>query len=153
MGIFVLGFLIGVMVGLRSMMGPAVVSWAARLGWMRLEGTPLAFMGATVTPYLFTVLAIGELIADKLPKTPSRKAPAGFIARVVSGALCGASIGAANQSLIVGMVGGMLGAVAGTYGGYAYRARLAQMIGKDTPAAIVEDFMALIGALWVVAHS
>ena len=74
---YVLAFLIGVVAGLRSMTAPAVVSWAARLGWLHLEDTGLAFLGYAFTPWVLSVLAIGELIADKLPKTPSRKAPAG----------------------------------------------------------------------------
>ena len=45
------------------------------------------------TPYIFSVLAIGELISDKLPNTPSRKAPPGFIARIVTGGLSGAAFG------------------------------------------------------------
>ena len=84
---YVLAFLIGVVAGLRSMTAPAAISWAARLGWLHLENTWLAFLGFAATPYILSVAAIGELIADKLPKTPSRKAPVGFIARVASGAL------------------------------------------------------------------
>ena len=50
MSFYVLAFLIGVVAGLRAMTAPAAVSWAARLGWLNLAGTPLAFMGAAVTP-------------------------------------------------------------------------------------------------------
>src|SRR5258708_23764123 len=103
MSTYVFAFLIGVVVGLRSMTAPAAVSWGARLGWLHLENTWLAFLGFAATPYIFSVLAIGELIIDKLPNTPSRKAPMGFIARVVFGALCGAAIGASGQALIGGM--------------------------------------------------
>ena len=46
MPIYWLAFLIGVVAGLRSMTPPAAVSWAARLGWLHLEGTPLAFQSA-----------------------------------------------------------------------------------------------------------
>lgn len=42
---YVLAFLIGVAAGLRSMTAPAVVSWAAQLGWLHLEGSGLAFWG------------------------------------------------------------------------------------------------------------
>src|SRR6266436_1351119 len=101
---YVLAFLIGVIAGLRSLTAPAVVSWAARLGWLKLENTWLAFLGYAAAPYILSVLAIAELIADKLPKTPSRKAPPGFAARLVTGALCGAAIGLASQSLIGGLV-------------------------------------------------
>ena len=69
--------------------GPgAAVSWAARLGWLHPENTWLAFMGSAITPYILSVLAIGEMINDKLPKTPSRKAPASFgaLSRIPNGA-------------------------------------------------------------------
>ena len=82
---YLLAFLLGVVTGLRSMTAPAAVSWAARLGWLHLESTPLAFLGFAAAPYIVTVLAIGELINDKLPKTPSRKTPVPFAARIVTG--------------------------------------------------------------------
>ena len=153
MSVYVLAFLIGVVAGLRSMTAPAVVSWAARLGWLHLEGSPLAFLGAAVTPYILSVLAIGELINDKLPKTPSRKAPVPFAARVVMGALCGAALGAPSQALIGGIVAGVLGAVAGTMGGYEARTRLVKATGgKDLPIALIEDVIAVGGAFWIVSQ-
>jgi len=151
MSIYVLAFLIGVITGLRSMTAPAAVSWAARLGWLHLENTGLAFLGATITPYILTLGAIGELIADQLPKTPSRKAPVGFGARIVMGALCGAALGAPADALIGGLVAGVLGAVAGTLGGYEARTRLARAIGKDLPIALLEDAIAVGGALLIVS--
>jgi uncharacterized membrane protein len=75
MFIIVLAFLIGIVAGLRALTAPAAVSWAARLGLLPLQDTSLAFLGYAATPYIFTLLAIGELINDKLPKTPSRKVP------------------------------------------------------------------------------
>src|SRR5256885_7578272 len=101
---FILAFLIGLIAGLRAMTPPAAVSWAARLGWLHLENTWLAFLGYAATPYIFTVAAIGELVSDKLPKTPSRKETPGFIVRIVSGAFCGAALGASGDALIGGLV-------------------------------------------------
>ena len=150
---FVLAFLIGVVAGLRSMTAPAAISWAARLGWLHLENTWLAFLGFAATPYILSVAAIGELIADKLPKTPSRKAPVGFIARVASGALCGAAIGATREALLGGIAAGVLGSVVGTLGGYEFRARLVKAIGgKDLPIALVEDLIAIFGAHVLLHH-
>ena len=147
------GFAIGVVVGLRSMTAPAAVSWAARLGRVHLQNTPLAFLGFAATPYILTVLAIGELIADKLPRTPSRKASVGFIARLVSGAICGGALGAASARLIAGLVAGVLGAVAGTLGGYEFRRRLVKAIGgKDLPIALLEDAIAIVGAILIVSR-
>jgi len=153
MSTYILAFLLGVVAGLRAMTPPAVVSWGARLGWLHLENTWLAFLGSAVTPYILSVIAIGELINDKLPKTPSRKAPAPFAGRVVTGALCGAALGAANQVLVGGLLAGVLGAVVGTLGGYEARTRLAKAIGgKDLPIALLEDAMAICGAVWIVCR-
>jgi len=153
MSIYVFAFLIGVIAGLRSMTAPAVVSWAARLGWLHVENTWLAFVGFAATPYIMSVLAIGELIADKLPKTPSRKAPPGFIARIVTGGLSGATLGASGGSWIVGLVAGVIGAIAGTFGGYEFRSRLVKAAGgKDLPIALLEDLIAIGGAFLIVSR-
>lgn len=152
MPVLVLALLIGVIAGLRSMTAPAAVSWAAHLGWLKLGGTPLAFLGATVTPYVFTLFAIGELIADKLPTTPSRKSAGPFTARVVIGAFCGAAIGLGAGALAGGLVAGALGAVIGTLGGYEFRMRLvAATGGRDLPIALLEDAIAVAGAAWIVS--
>ena len=150
MSVYVLAFLIGVIAGLRAMTAPAAVSWAARLGWIHLENTGLAFMGYAFTPWILTLLAIGELINDKLPKTPSRKAPGSFGARIVTGALSGAALGASGGSLAGGLVLGALGAVAGTLGGYEARTRMVRATGgKDLPIALLEDAIAVLGAIWI----
>jgi uncharacterized membrane protein len=70
-----------------------------------LQNTPLAFLSFVVSPYIITVLAIGELISDQLP--PSRKVPIQFGARLVSGGLCGAAIGATGGALIAGLLAGV----------------------------------------------
>jgi len=115
MSVYFLAPLIGVVVGLRAMAAPAVVSWAAYLGRMHLEGTWLAFLGYAWPPYILSALAIAELISDQLPKTPSRKVPMQYGARVMTGA--GAALGASRGAWIGGLVAGAIGAVAGTLGG------------------------------------
>ena len=148
--VFVLAFLIGVVAGLRALTPLAAVSWAARLGWLHLDNTWLAFLGYAATPYIVSVLAIGELINDKLPKTPSRKAPPGFIARIVTGAMCGAALALAAPPLLVA---GAIGAVVGTLGGYEFRSRLVKAIGgKDLPIALLEDAIAIGGAFLIVSR-
>lgn len=153
MSIYVLAFLIGVVAGLRSMTAPAVVIWGARLGWLRPEGSWLAPIDAPIAAYIASALAIAELIADKLPKTPSRKALGPFIARILFGAMCGAALGAQSDSLLGGVVAGALGAVAGTLGGYEARRRLVSAIGgKDFPIALLEDAIAIGGAFLIVSR-
>src|SRR5882757_9953446 len=117
--VLLLAFLIGVVAGLRSLTAPAVVAWAAHRNWLNLQGTPLAFMGSTTALVIFVVLAIGELIADQLPNTPSRTKPPGLIARIILGGLSGAAVAAAGaQSLGVGGILGAAGGIAGAFGGY-----------------------------------
>jgi len=152
MSLYVAAFLIGVIAGLRVLTAPAVVSWAARLGWIHLDGTWAAFLGAPVTPYIASVLAIGELINDKLPKTPSRKAPPSFIARIAMGALCGAALGTPSQALVGGLIAGVVGAIAGTLGGYEVRMRAARAFGKDLPIALIEDAIAIGGGFLIVSQ-
>ncbi|MCX4149313.1 MULTISPECIES: DUF4126 domain-containing protein [Paraburkholderia] len=150
MSVYVLALLIGVVAGLRAMTAPAAVSWAAHLGWLPLQDTPLAFLGFAATPYIFTVLAIVELITDQLPKTPSRTVPMQFGTRIVLGGLSGAAIGAAHGGLVGGLIAGVVGAVIGTLGGAKVRGALARTFGRDLPAALIEDAVAIVGAVLIV---
>ena len=150
MTLYLLALLIGVVAGLRAITAPAAISWAAWLGWLPLQHTPLAFLGFALTPYILSVLAIGELVTDQLPKTPSRTVPVQFGTRLVSGALCGAAAGAQHNALIAALLAGAIGAAIGTVGGARVRAWLANAMGRDLPAAIVEDVVALGGAALIV---
>jgi uncharacterized membrane protein len=126
------------------MLAPAAVSWAVWVGILHVDQTPLAFMGYHYTHLILTVLALGELVADKLPFTPSRKTPPAFIFRIISGGLCGATIGASVHSIPGCIIIGVLGAVAGTLGGASARARLAALFHHDLPAAFIEDAIAIV---------
>jgi uncharacterized membrane protein len=141
--IFVLALLIGVVAGLRALTAPAVASWGAHLGVLHVQDTALSFMAATVTPYILTVLALAELVTDKLSKTPSRKVPVQFGTRLVTGAWAGATFGAAGGNLFLGLGLGLVGAVIGTFGGAAMRGAFASAFGRDVPAALTEDLIAV----------
>jgi uncharacterized membrane protein len=148
--VFVLALSIGIVAGLRTMTAPAAVSWAARLGWLNLAPTSLAFLGYAFTPWILTLLALVELVTDQLPTTPSRTVPVQFGARIAAGALSGGAIGMASGALTVGLVAGIIGAVIGTLGGRALRASLAAAFGSDPPAAFLEDAVAIGGALLIM---
>lgn len=149
MSVYLLALLIGIVAGLRAMTAPALVSWGAYLGWLNLNGTWLAFLGNAWTHWVLTLFALGELVTDQLPSTPSRKVPVQFGARIVTGGLSGAAIGAGSGALIGGLLAGIAGAVIGTLGGSAFRGRLAAAFGSDRPAAIIEDVVAIGGALLI----
>jgi uncharacterized membrane protein len=151
MSVYLLALLIGVVAGLRAMTAPAAISWAAYLGLIDLSGSWLAFLGYRFTPWVFTLLAVAELVSDQLPSTPSRKVPPQFITRILMGALSGAAIGYSGANLVAGAVLGAVGVVIGTLGGAAVRGRLARMFGKDLPAALIEDVVAIAAAFAIVS--
>ena len=151
MSYLISAFLLGTASGLRALIGLTVVSWAARLGYIHLEHTWLAFLGFAFTPYVLSLLAVGELVNDKLPKTPSRLIPPQFITRVVTGTLCGTALGLAAGHLLAGLVAGAAGSVVGTLGGAKARGFGAKLFGRDLPAALVEDVVAVGIALSSIA--
>lgn len=148
--VLLLASLIGIVAGLRAFTAPAAIAWAAALGILPLAGGPLAFLGFRFTPWIFTLFAAGELVGDQLPSTPSRKVPVQFGTRIVTGALSGAAIGFGGGMPAAGLIAGATGAVVGTLGGAAARGWLAAKLGRDLPAALIEDAVAIGGAVLIV---
>jgi uncharacterized membrane protein len=148
--VLLLALLIGVVAGLRSVTAPAVVAWAALLKWINLDGTWVSWLGHPVTVTVLTVLAVLELVADKLPATPGRTAAVSFIARIILGAFAGAVVGTAWGYTWGGLGAGVIGVVLGTLGGYEARTRLARD-GHDLPIALLEDAIAVLGGFAIVA--
>jgi len=148
-----LAFLIGVIAGLRSLTAPAVVAWAAHRNWLNLDNTPLSFMASTAAVVVFTLLAVAELVADKLPFTPSRTKPPGLIGRIIFGGLAGAGVAAGAQSIVLGAVLGVVGGIAGAFGGYEVRTRLVKALKvPDLVIALLEDAVAIAGGLLIVSQ-
>jgi uncharacterized membrane protein len=147
-------FLVGCLVGLRSLTAPAAICWGAHLGWLNFAGTRLAFIGHRWMLILFTLLALFEPVNDKLPKTPARTAPLGLIARILFGGLCGAAlaVGAAGN-LSVAVIVAVIGALVGTFGGYNIRHALDTKAHlPDLGVALAEDAVAIAGSLFIVSH-
>jgi uncharacterized membrane protein len=126
--------LIGIVAGLRSMIAPTAVAYArGSLWWI-----------------LFAALAVGELIGDKLPKSPARTIPAALIVRCIAGGASAYFLAGTGSAALIAAVCGVVGALIGAYGGYALRHALTRP-GRlpDLPVAIVEDILTI--ALAVVA--
>lgn len=152
--VLLLAFLIGVISGLRTFTAPTVVAWAAHRHWLNLDNTLFAFMASTAAVAVFTVLALGELIVDKLPSTPSRTKLPGLIGRSVLGGLSGAATAAAGrQSMVLGAVLGVTGGIAGAFVGYEARTRLVRALKvPDLVIALLEDAVAIVGGLLIVSR-
>ncbi len=141
--VLLLALLIGVVAGLRAFTAPAVLAWAAMLHWINLSGTWASWMGHWATVAILTVLAVAELISDKMPTLPSRKSAPQFLVRLASGAFSGAVLGTAWGYRWGSLGAGLIGAVLGTLGGYAARTRLVTVNGgRDRPVALGEDLFA-----------
>ena len=150
--VLLMALLIGVVAGLRSLTAPAVVAWAAFLGWINLHSTWASWVANIITVIVLTVLAVGELVTDKLPKTPARTAPPSFGARIIMGGFAGAVIGAAWHFTFSSLGAGVIGAVLGTLGGYhARKALVAARHGQDLPIALLEDAVAILGGFAILA--
>src|SRR5438132_7510889 len=154
MSYIALAFGVGVAVGLRSLSPPAVVAWAAHLGWLNLNNSPLAFMGSIITAVIFSILALLELFVDLQPSTPKRTAPVPLGARILMGGLCGACLcTASNQSLIIGAILGAIGGVIGAFAGYEIRRKLVSALNiKDIFIALLEDLVTIGLACFFVSR-
>jgi uncharacterized membrane protein len=142
-------FLLGCICGLRSMTAPAVVAWGAHLGSLHLEGSLFAFFANKISLVIFSLFAVGELIADKLPFIPPRTQAGPLVVRMVFGAMCGAA-----------------SCTSGAFAGYAYRRRLsrgfrvrgfrvrgARVRGvPDLLLALLEDLVAVGGGFLLLSH-
>ena len=142
---------IGVVAGLRALTAPAVLAWAVQRRWIRLRNPPFTAILSAKASKRITDFAISELIADKLPFTPSRLKAGPLASRIVSGAVCGAAInGVAERPLAEGAVLGGVGAIAGALAGYYTRKKLS----GDRPnlgLAVLEDALAIGGGIIIIA--
>jgi uncharacterized membrane protein len=96
-------------------------------------------------------LAVGELIADKLPTTPARTIPPALLFRALSGGFSGRSLAVSlDADRAAGAVAGTLGALIATYAGMAIRAEVVRYARLPDPlVALAEDALALAGAVAV----
>jgi len=148
--VLLLALLIGVVAGLRAFTAPAVLAWAAFLQWINLSGTWASWIGHWAAVAVLTVLAVAELVSDKMPTLPSRKSAPQFLLRLAAGAFSGAVLGTAWGYRWGSLGAGMIGAVVGTIGGFAVRTALVQANGgNDRPVALSEDVFAAVAGIAV----
>jgi uncharacterized membrane protein len=146
--LYLAALLLGIVAGLRAVTPIAAVSWAAYLGWLDLSGTWAGFLGNIVTVIVLSILAIIEYVGDQLPTTPSRKSVPQFAGRIILGGAAGLVVGLPDGPLwIATLILGVIGAIIGTLGGYEARRRLATAFGRDLPAGLLEDVVAIVVGL------
>jgi len=150
--VYVRAATLGFVTGLRSMTSFALLSWLQADDNSASQGSLETFLDYPAVRIITGLLALGELVGDKLPTTPSRLSPGPLIVRLVIGALAGMSIcHQARRSLILGALFGAAGAGTGSFAGYYGRTTLAKA--TKIPQwlwGVVEDGLAVyLGSLAV----
>jgi uncharacterized membrane protein len=113
----------GVLAGMRSSSAPVITSHIlTHHHSKKLKKSPLNFMQSQGVANVLKVVALSELVMDKLPSTPNRIKPPVVAIRCLSGALAGASIyKASGGNAITGALLGASAALASTFGSFYLR--------------------------------
>lgn len=142
--------MLGFATGLRSMTPMAVLCWFAYAGQLSADWAP--WISHLSLAIIFTVLAFGELVADKMPWIPDRVAPASLIWRVLLAGFAGAIAATSMQGPgLEGVLLAVVGALIGAFGGYMLRRELVQNLDcKDWHIALSEDFVAIVASIYAL---
>ena len=138
--------LLGFVTGLRSQVPVALLAVEAERGRFDPGTGRLARRFGSREGVLGAVVAMGgELVADKLPATPSRLTPGPFLQRLATGATVGAAVQYdAGRSRGLGVLLGAAGAGAGAFAGTRARALLADRTALPAPVqGALEDLVAV----------
>lgn len=137
------------------MMAPAILSlMLSRRPELAPVSIPAQWFVLRGIAILFGLGALGELVGDKLPRTPNRTAVGPLVARIVSGAVTGAAIVEMGQiNPWGGAALGAIGALIGAFGGFHARRFVGRKTGISDPfIGTLEDVIAIAIAVTVVAQ-
>ena len=144
---------LGAISGLRSMSGPALLSRAAVRGELDgLQGTGFAFLMRKRVSTVLTVVALGEMVADKSGLVPDRIAWGPLAGRAAAGGFVGAALfSASGAPWAAGAALGSLAAVAASYAGYTFRVVPHRKFGIPDPIlGLVEDAIVVVAGTAVL---
>ena len=138
---------IGIIAGIRAMAPLAIVSYMASSGCLQEEKSRYGLFAHKSAMKFLSSMAGGEAFFDKLPFMPKRTDTFGLTARILSGAICGATICAAKKrSALLGGIAGTFGAIGATFAVVEVRRSLTQDLHvPDTAIGLVEDAITLWG--------
>jgi uncharacterized membrane protein len=153
--VILVALLLGGLTGLRTFTPITVLLWMLKLHHVFILGSRLYFLHNLAPIIIVTILAAGELIADKLPRTPSRLKPLGMTGRILLGAFCGWIAGQTwGASWEVAAGAGILGALLGAVAGYEIRKGWVRSLHwHDLPVALIEDLVCIGGSILVVSRA
>lgn len=137
---------LGIVAGMRSMTAPALLSKVLSKTPEAIPvDTPFGKLCSPQAAKVLGVMAAGEMLVDKLPKTPNRTLPLSVAFRMLSGALVGSALMASRkESRVTGAVIGAAGALAATYGMFYLRRNVCRKINLPDPVfGFAEDALAV----------
>lgn len=140
---------LGAASGSRSTAGVTAVAFTSARGD---RGALASGLGSTAGKAVTATAAAGELVADKLPSTPSRLAPPALGGRLVLGGIAAAAVARRDgHDPVLPTLVAAAGALGGSVLGSRFRALAAQRFGSDKPGAFLEDGVAALLA-WLGAR-
>src|SRR5688572_7453194 len=109
---------LGAVAGMRVFAAPALLShFLSNDPAGALYNTRLRYLQRPFVATGLKFLVGAELIADKLPAAPDRIAPPPLVARILTGAVVGATVAGANERpKMTGALLGVVGAVVASFG-------------------------------------
>jgi uncharacterized membrane protein len=136
--------LLGFVTGLRSQVPVALLAVEAERGHFDPGTGRLARRFASREGVLGAVVAMGgELVADKLPATPSRLAAGPLGGRLVAGGTAAAAVARRDgHDPVLPALVGVAGALGGAVLGNRLRGVASRRFGSDRPGAFLEDGVA-----------
>jgi uncharacterized membrane protein len=128
---------VGAASGARS---TAAVAALALTSTRESPGAVASRLGGRAGTVLSSLAAAGELVADKLPATPSRLASGGLVPRAALGATSAAALARrdGDDPAVAGVIG-LAAATAAAVLGVRWRAAAHRRFGTDRPGALMED--------------
>ncbi len=146
--VYLQSIFIGMFAGMRSMSAPALVSnYLSDKQSPEIEDSVFRLLASQKAAYVLTMLAVGEMVADKLPIIPDRISPVPLVGRAVSGAICGASLSIVkDKDSNIGALAGGVAAIVSAYGFYHLRRKLGEDTGiPDVLIGLAEDVIVVKG--------
>lgn len=153
--VLVVAFCLGALTGLRAFTPVTVLVWMLHLHHIRILGSRFSFLHTMTAIAILTILAVAELVLDKLQFVPSRLQLPGLVGRLLFGAVCGVVSGQAwGASWQTSAGAGLLGAAAGAVAGYEVRKGwVCTLHWHDLPVALVEDVVAIGGSILIISRA
>ncbi|HEX8440052.1 hypothetical protein [Archangium sp.] len=144
---------LGVVAGMRSLSAPAFLSQRLSRDTGVVGGRLDRALSSKAGAWTLAVLALGELVADKLPRTPARIAPPALAIRLLSGAVVGAEVARRGKRPVLGpALIGAAGALVSSFAFYALRQFTTQRLRvPNVVAGLLEDALTATFGVQLVA--